>query len=884
MIDQTRVPTARRHRRGPLAVLARALATSALTIGAALAQLAAPPTPSIPVVPGQFSAVGFIENMVLDTNGTVCQPTHPSLAGGTITVNGQIIVVPCNTILQMPATSLTFAELFSLAPLGTPPGTTGLALADPIATKTGINAALPSYEVRVEGNVISGQYIAGLIFISQQSLNANRGMVSHIDYANGVIHVGGIPNQPAATDTRIRINDPVGRFGKSHGAAGSGAAIIEPDFDPRFTADTNNPTIRSVTGFPMCIPRSSPYGAGAVEDPLCPTRNRPVAPNCASLPATAGFAPFAATPAGEYCRAFAMALPPAVITAALPPCVNGACNTDPTRQAPIMVGDSITFNGTLKIDPLTGPYLSAHTVIADVGIYTQPGSHPSYVVIDEMLQGMNAAPVAGLAQETTPELRIEGFSTDPSSMVDIYTVEFDPKTGLPNYRLQGTTPPTVGVLGRFRMRLPAGFQGGPTREMLVVSRTLCGSNFVLCLPAPTSPLFANGLLAGTYQAPVYEYIWPENLSVGGATVPANLQDLSFLYCGSGPLKTPSIPDGTLGPVVGQLKPAPWALPMPTPTFAAALCPDAPAIQAPVAAFLPPPQLVVNTTPVSAPTASAGVVQTVNGGTPVILSASASADTNSPARTLSFQWTQISGPVVTLTNANAANASFTAPILTSVTTLQFRVTVSNGVKTATADTSVTVNPPPAPVVTVANANITVVSRSPVTMSAVSSPVTGVTYAWTQTSGATITLSGANTATANFTAPVGPALFGFQVKVTNTGNGLSTTVPVTVNVVGDVVQVPTATWSAKSGKVTVVATSSVPAAPTALTATVLNGTTTLVAQTAMTARAAGTTQCAVVPGQPCWTLGPVNMTRPTATTTVRVVSNRGGQAVVPVTVVP
>lgn len=847
----------------------------------AMAQLAAPPTPAVPVAPSQFSTVGFIESMVLDTNGVICHPTHPSLAGGTITVNGQIIVVPCNTILQMPATSMTFAELFSLAPAGTPAGTTGLALTDPLSTKAGINGALPSYEVRVDGNIIAGRYTAGLIFISQQSLNGNSGMVNYIDYANGVIHVGGIPNQASPTDTRIRLNDPVGRFGKSHGAAGSAAAIIEPDYDARFTADTNNPTIRSVTGYPMCLPRTSPYGAGAIEDPLCPSRNRPISPNCSSLPAT-GFPPFPATPTGQYCRTFAMDLPPATITAALPACVNGVCKTDPTRQAPIMVGDNISFSGTLKIDPATGPFISAHTLVADVGIYTQPGSHPSYVVIDELLVGANATPVAGLAQEIKPEVRVEGFSTDPSSLVDVYSVEVDPLSGLPNYRLQGTTPPTVGILGRFRLKLPTGFQGSPTREMLVVSRTVCGDNFITCLPSTTTPLHANGLLAGTYQAPVFEYIWPEGTVVGQPTVPANFQDLAFLYCGSGPLKTGSIPDGTVGPVVGQLNPAPWTLPSPTPAFASTLCPTAPAIAAPPTTFQAPPVLVANTAPATAPTASAGTLQTVNAGVAVTLSASASVDTNSPARPLTFAWTQIAGPAVTLINANTVNASFTAPSPTSITTLQFRVTVSNGVLTSTADTSVTVNPVLNPVVSVANSNITVVSAMPVSMSATATPATGITWAWKQASGPVVTLTGATTATAGFTAPTGPAILTFDVTATN-AQRLSTTVRVTVNVNGDTVRVASATWSAQSGRLTVVATSSVPVAPTSLSGTVLNGTTTVIATTVMTAKTATANECAVV-GTACWVEGPVRMNRPASTTTVKVVSNRGGSATVPVVIVP
>ena len=82
--------------------------------------------------------------------------------------------------------------------------------------------------------------------------------------------------------------------------------------------------------------------------------------------------------------------------------------------------------------------------------------------------------------------------------------------------------------------------------------------------------YANGLIAGQYHAPNFEFIFAENLMLGDPVVSANLQDLVFLYCGSGPLGTPTA--GFSGPVVGQLDPAPWAPPMLDPLFATWLCP------------------------------------------------------------------------------------------------------------------------------------------------------------------------------------------------------------------------------------------------------------------------------------------------------------------------
>jgi len=111
----------------------------------------------------------------------------PAQRGGKITINGRVIVVPDNLIVQMPAASFKWAELFDPAvstPVGTyvparpvqPANRTGLALNDPLANH------FPSYEVRVVGNIITDpatgvqRYIAGLIVpAAQQGLNGQSG-------------------------------------------------------------------------------------------------------------------------------------------------------------------------------------------------------------------------------------------------------------------------------------------------------------------------------------------------------------------------------------------------------------------------------------------------------------------------------------------------------------------------------------------------------------------------------------------------------------------------------------------------------------------------------------------------------------------------------------
>ena len=131
-------------------------------------------------------------------------------------VNGQKIIVPCNTVLQMPALALTWGDLFSLAPADLKLGSaaqTALALQDTVsainspALSPGYNGPLPSYEITAQGTIVEGRCIAGLVFVSQQSINLGQGVINFIDYAKGELHVGGAPvaNLPQEATSRLKV-------------------------------------------------------------------------------------------------------------------------------------------------------------------------------------------------------------------------------------------------------------------------------------------------------------------------------------------------------------------------------------------------------------------------------------------------------------------------------------------------------------------------------------------------------------------------------------------------------------------------------------------------------------------------------------------------------
>ena len=518
-----------------------------------------------------FSALGFVQDATVDVTNANCPNTvKASNFGGTVTINNVKIVVPCNMTIQMPANTFTWADFVNGGPS--------------VTLNNGGPTPAPSFEIQVVGNILAGKRVAGLMFFSQQSLNVGEGYISAINYTGGSFTVDtGAGNPPA----QVQINDPKITGLKDAAGTDTGRQSAGQSPDPRLSIDQANPTVKASTGYPMCIPRVAPGADPAVEtDPLCPQKNRPLAANGCRNFSQAGVAPpksgeLSAPAVGQvYCSQFVMK----------DPIVRSATDADSRQQVPFEVGDFVSFSGSLF--QLNGsPATSAHTIEGHVGVFTQPGSKPSYLSIDNVGIGTAdplAVAVNGAAQETQDRLVLEASTTDVQSPVDIYLTDISPTTGKVRNRwatpqamtgenngplqADNVTPIGGGITTQYtgpqpqRARIratkaPLGLLSNPSRTIRVSNRATCVPNApVGNNPDPSNTTLvdsclnnlatnANGLQAGLYTAPIFDFIFPENVHPGDVIVPNDFWHLGFLRFGEGA--------NPLTPTVGPLEPTPW---------------------------------------------------------------------------------------------------------------------------------------------------------------------------------------------------------------------------------------------------------------------------------------------------------------------------------------
>ncbi|MGC2695469.1 MAG: hypothetical protein WA738_06730 [Candidatus Angelobacter sp.] len=754
------------------------------------------PTPIIPQREGNepvgFDFTGFIQFASLDASPGLCNkddnpaptPANPPLpaqckiTGGWIEINNTVVRVPQNIIVIFPNTLITWEEVFEQNPnthQGDAVFQTGLAMSDTVRFPG-------TYQGHVQGNIVNGQYLAGIIFISQDAANFTQGFIEKFDYANGMMYVNG---------TRIQLNDPPITFtvpnpdGTPQLDGGGNPVVLTKGRysagqtpDPRFAVDQNNPTVAAQTGYPMCIPRTSPYLDGsdgsagpalalllpeAQQDPQCPEKNRPRDLSGITL-----------------VNIFTMNAPGA------PPTADNPIPQDPYVEVPFEVGDFIMIIGTLEMDA-NGPYITATDVMdTNVGAYTWPATDPAYVRIEVVIQGTGGVPNNFFPQEAGVRTRVEGFTTDWQRPVDVSAIDADCNGNLTfrepawaaNFPIE-PGPPGIGVKGRWRMRFPQG--GDFLPAVLNVGARVSGSS-----PGKNK----NGLTFSEYQLPSGEFIFPENLVPGSRPPRANFADIQWLDNGMGSLPMVSDVFDSIQVQLGQ---------QPIPFYPNQLMTQ---LNPFPEATLPPLTCVPGTLASVALPKFSSTPNPPFAGITVTLDGTASTPPTGP-----FAWTQVvnpGDPIVTINNPNSATATFVAPAVAPPgQSLTFALVVGGqgSLVPQSLPGNVTVpiviappNTPPAVSATalfagppaVSGTTITVPSNAAgITLNATAvDPASGaMTFTWTAPAGIVLTPGAADGSVQTFTAPTVPELtaaqtFTFTVTGTSAASSLSSTATVTV----------------------------------------------------------------------------------------------------------
>jgi hypothetical protein len=741
--------------------------------------------PASQTVPVAFDVTGMLQYASLDPTPGLCDvtntnpsPANPPLpaqcktTGGWLEVGDVVIKVPANVVVVFPNTLITWEEVFEGNPFINPTAPeTGLAMAD---TKP-----MPgNYIVHVQGNMINGQYIGGLVFINQVVADAGiQGFIEKFDYANGIMYVAG---------QRVQLNDPKLIFtvsnpdgspflGAGGGTLNKGRYSAGQSLDTRMAVDQDNPTVRSQSGYPMCIPQFSPYLDGsdgskgaavalllpdAAQDSQCPEKNRPRD----SATGTTLLNLFTMNAPGDA------------------PTPSNPIPQDPYLEAPFEVGDFVSILGSMNVDQFGPIYSATQVMTTSVGIKTAPQTDPGYVLVEVLVQGTGGVPDPAFPQEAGVRTRVEGFSTDPFRAVDVSAIDQDCNGNLifrepawaSNFPVE-PGPPGIGVVGRWRARFPQGGDFLPATQNVGarISGALVGKQ-------------KNGLTFGEYQLPEATFILPENITPGTPPPAGNFSDLTFLVNGLGPLPMVSDvfdsfqvqlgaqPSAFYGnQTLGQLLPFPAAA-TPAPTCI-------PGTFASVAR----PTYTSNPNP-----PYAGVTVTLDG-------------TGSTPPTGPFTWTQIingGDPVIALSSTTAAKPTFVAPLVTLPQTLTFSLVVGDGVLvpfSTAATVLVPVVPPPAnapPVVAITSAPASPVpSGAPVTLTATGIDPAGGVLTFTWAPAAVPLAQGApDGSLQSFVAPTLPALSAplpltFTVTAKSSVSGLtgSATITILVNPSGDTV---------------------------------------------------------------------------------------------------
>lgn len=187
---------------------------------------------------------------------------------------------------------------------------------------------------------------------------------------------------------------------------------------------------------------------------------------------------------------------------------------DPLVMAPLQVGDFITYSGIRK----NGEILAFNIVTMNTQIQTV--GNVAYVRVELALLGIdNPSPNA----EITPT-RFVGFTSNNRATISLYAMDVDPCTGETRDRIIASTGLRGGRNEQNKFEYRNNVLARYTREY----RATVEINGI-----QQTRVTKNGLVAGTYVAPVNVWVQGEQVVPGTAPVPHDFSEMGWLTQGVG---------------------------------------------------------------------------------------------------------------------------------------------------------------------------------------------------------------------------------------------------------------------------------------------------------------------------------------------------------------
>jgi hypothetical protein len=279
-----------------------------------------------------------------------------------------------------------------------------------------------------------------------------------------------------------------------------------------------------------------------------------------------------------------------------------------------------------------------------------------------------------------------GYTSDPNAVITVSAIDVDPCTGEETERSVGSAPYKRGdVRNKWEWRAATTTTSKYTREYVIRAST-------------GEKLTDNKINAGRYVQPVLEFLFPEP-NVPGIVPPVNdFSNFPFLAQGLGYDQDGNL-FGQLNPWPGASAPATKACGPYSPPAASSSPASSSSAAASGTSTVVDPSASASSTPsssaaASTPTVAVGDIQTTRPGVVVKLGFNVTNKADFAANDLTYSWTQVSGPTVTLSSNTAASPSLTAPSGTVKATYIFNIKASSTAAGTSGSANITVVSDPA----------------------------------------------------------------------------------------------------------------------------------------------------------------------------------------------